>query len=222
MVLAFSPPARNHNNIQSFCGYLLLERAVSIPENLLKQISECGDVEPIFNHNLNAPDNDSLRLQVKLPGEVQHFGRNVLTSWETGRVATDWVGLISLPGCREQAAHVDWVPSTLPKSQEQLRPLGVFVALQDNACVNVWPGSHNIWHHGTPNLKYRKETIRMNAGDVIVFDAGLVHGGCAYQEKNVRLHKYLDVPSVQRIPNQTWIVAEDATVAIRDWFEDLL
>ena len=109
---------------------------------------------------------------------------------------------------------MDWDSSALPKEMTRVvRPIGVLVALQNDAYLNVWPGSHK--------LATEKGVQGQNAGDVLLFDGALVHGGGAYTDTNFRLHKYLDVSSVVRNPDHTWIVDEDAVDEYKSCILDL-
>ena len=47
--------------------------------------------------------------------------------------------------------------------------------------------------------------VSLHAGEVLLFDADVIHAGAAYTERaNTRLHVYLDVAGFVREPNYTW------------------
>ena len=47
--------------------------------------------------------------------------------------------------------------------------------------------------------------VLLHAGEVLLFDADVIHAGAAYTERaNTRLHVYLDVEGYVRKHNYTW------------------
>ena len=47
-------------------------------------------------------------------------------------------------------------------------------------------------------------TVIMQRGDVLIFRGDVCHYGVGYEQRNVRIHFYLDVPGVYREPNVTF------------------
>jgi hypothetical protein len=103
--------------------------------------------------------------------------------------------------------------AALLDTADETVPLLAVVALQGGTFLDVWPGSHwlirreRLTRH-TPRV-YR-ETVELDAGDVIVFRGDLIHAGSAYSSHNLRLHAYIDHPSVPRPPNKTWVIGRHA------------
>ena len=46
--------------------------------------------------------------------------------------------------------------------------------------------------------------MRLDPGDILVFDGDLEHAGAAYTDSNIRLHAYLDVSEYTRTPDSTY------------------
>ena len=161
-------------NIPNASGFMIFRGVLK--KNLADLLDRVNGLQPqafaIFNHNASFKDNDMLRLQCTLPANWWVGLKKFLAPWVVGRVTTGWVGIISLPGCREQTAHVDWEPKNLPKVSTDLRPLGVLVALQNDATLNVWPGSHLLVGADAPVGECEKEAVLMNAGDVLLYMGG--------------------------------------------------
>ena len=69
------------------------------------------------------------------------------------------------------------------------------MALQDGARLLVWDAE-------------RRATVCvvLYAGDVLVFNGDVGHAGADYHVGNTRLHVYLDVPDVERDPDNVWYV----------------
>lgn len=98
------------------------------------------------------------------------------------------VALLSLPGCLQQAWHTDYDTNTMMQRACD-RPMGVLLALQD----------------GT-KFEMPARTVNLGAGDLLVFDGGVVHAGAAYIHENVRMHMYLDCRGERRLRNRTYVV----------------
>lgn len=69
-------------------------------------------------------------------------------------------------------------------------PVGVIISLHDGGELHVWPGSFDTMD---VNEKDRV-TVRLNAGDIILFHGALIHAGAGYEgddgEYHLRLHFY--------------------------------
>lgn len=112
--------------------------------------------------------------------------------------ALNFVLLESRPGCQRQAAHCDYVPTPeLLAASDETIPLLFFLALEDDTQA------------------VQRKTLQLAAGDAVVFRADLIHAGSAYDKNNIRIHAYLDHPSVKRDPNRTWIIYKHAAPEVR-------
>ena len=200
-------------------GYKVLKNFIEIDDKtfeLFKLLIK--PAEPIFNDNPMAKRNDNKRLQVDLSPKLYRtdpwfkaLKQRVQELGSEEHSMTDSVLLSSLPGCKAQAAHTDYVPDrALKATTDDTVPLLFLLALEDNTYLNVWPSSHHhVQKDLSPSPIYRKIVV-LNKGDAVLFRADLVHGGAAYTKPNMRLHAYLDHPSVIRDPNRTWIVYKHA------------
>lgn len=175
--------------------------------------------EPIFNDNPDVHRNDNRRRQLTLTertgdGPFVATLRRRLESMFPHRTARDWVLLESRPGCRQQAAHTDYVPTpALLAAGDDDIPLLFLLALEDDTRLEVWPRACIA---GKPRrYPVFQTTLRLSAGDAVLFRGDLVHAGSAYDTRNLRLHAYLDHPAVPRDPNRTWIIYKHADEAFR-------
>jgi hypothetical protein len=214
-------------NVADPVGYLVFRSACRISSAFLtKLVAQSSEAAAIFNHNLTHKENDKLRLQFEFPQEwMPPSLSKLLAPWLKDRIQKQWVALVSLPGCRSQAAHTDWDPTIVPWDSHATRPIAVLVALENDTGFNVWPRSHSLFAdlgQGLHRDNVKMKHLELNAGDVVVFDGVLIHGGAAFEERNLRLHCYLDVDGIDRAPNETWIVAEDAQENLKILIEDLL
>ena len=96
----------------------------------------------------------------------------------------------SLPGCREQLLHFDYNPE-LCRGTER-KPAGAILALQEDTHLLVHCEGETV-------------SIVLGPGDIIVFEGDVLHAGSAYTHENTRVHVYLDVHSVPRQRDITWI-----------------
>ena len=200
-------------------GYKVLKNFIEIGNETFDLFGRLiVDAEPIFNDNPMAKRNDNKRRQVDLGPKLfrtdpwlKSLKQQILDLGSSDHVVTDTVLLSSLPGCKAQAAHTDYVPdASLKATTDDTVPLLFLLALEDNTFLNVWPASHHhIQKDLSPSPIHRK-TLVLNKGDAVLFRADLVHGGAAYTTSNMRLHAYLDHPSVPRDPNRTWIIYKHA------------
>jgi hypothetical protein len=159
----------------------------------------------IFNNDVNRKD-DRKRKQVpvRLPQLFKIFKEEYPEL--TPKSATL---LLSESGCQKQAAHCDYVPTTLASPL----PLLVFIALEDDTYIDVWPKSHTLEKKLRP---IERQQLSLGKGDLLVFRADLVHAGSAYTKRNMRIHLYLDSPAVKRVRNRTYIIHEEAPQEIID------
>jgi len=126
-----------------------------------------------------------------------------------------WVALHSEAGCQAQGAHADYDPF-----QAACPGVGVLFALEDDTALDVWPGSHRLdWSGaGDPSADrppLAKRRVRLDQGDLLVFDGRLVHAGADYPHRsNVRLHCCASAPPFQ-VPGQTWLLLKHAPDHVR-------
>jgi len=200
-------------------GYKVLKNFIEVDNDTFDLMGKLiKTAQPIFNDNPMARRNDNKRLQLDLNPKLYRIDpwfkllRDKIDELGSpDHIMTDSFLLSSLPGCKAQAAHTDYVPDdALKATTDDTVPLLFLLALEDNTFLNVWPSSHHhIQKELRPSPIYR-QTVCLNKGDAILFRADLVHGGAAYNTSNMRLHAYLDHPSVTRDPNRTWIVYKHA------------
>lgn len=50
--------------------------------------------------------------------------------------------------------------------------------------------------------RIKRTTLVLSTGDAVVFRADCVHAGSAYSQNNIRLHCYLDIPSMLHSKNR--------------------
>ena len=155
---------------------------------------------PIFNDNPTAKSDYKRRQTTVNTSWTQDVRRRLAVEYPHLKPSS--VILIeSLPGCQRQAAHCDYAPSHALAAAVAEPPLLFLLAIQPDTRLDVWPGSHK------PGPRpCRRRTLRLDAGDAVVFRAELVHAGSAYTTHNRRIHIYLDSPSVPRVPNRTWVI----------------
>lgn len=151
---------------------------------------------------------DPYSFEVLLANALEHRMSALL---EYKRVPTDMVYLLSERGCGDQPAHSDWDPNAFrdaPPTDDGLFggfPVGAIIAIQDKTYFNVWPGylSSTIGSDEDP-FAFQHECVCLDAGDLLLFRADLVHSGAAFQTTNVRIHVFLDVPNLKRMNDATY------------------
>ena len=190
-------------------GYTIIRSFATPVRDYFVSLAE--QATPIFNDNQSEHRNDNLRRQLTLRGPMIGALRKRLGELFPEHTVKDWVLLQSLPGCRQQAAHTDYVPSpALQFASDAAVPLLFLLAVEDNTRLEVWPRSHRPRRY--PILQ---KTVTLSAGDAVIFRGDLVHAGSAYSEQNVRIHAYIDHPSVPRDQNRTWIIYKHANEEFR-------
>lgn len=206
-------------------GYTVVKSLMGHAETgiLLRAVTAHVDsrgAEPIFNYNTETARNDRRRRQVNMPVALSRgLAERLDTLVGRRAAATDFVILESRPGCQIQAAHTDYVPDdALRATPDDTMPLLAVIALQPATTLEVWPASHRLVRRTrltrvTP--KIARHTVTLDAGDVIVFRGDLVHAGSAYKARNIRLHAYIDHPTVLRPPNRTWAIGRHADPLMR-------
>ena len=173
-------------------------------------------VDPIFNTGDQPDIGDGKRKQLCIGhgpggGSIEPFiekFRNILydtiSSNHTRYIAHDLALLISEPGCQDQPAHSDWTEEALSSiANGDHYPMGCLLALEDNTAFNVWPGASCF----DSDFSTAMLRIQLNAGDLLLFRADLIHGGASYTRRNIRLHAYLDVRNAKRKKNETYFIS---------------
>jgi hypothetical protein len=223
-------------------GFVIWRRTIHVEKSfrdMAKHFVAIGGID-IFNHNEDDVCwNDRKRRQRDITLK-EEFGDvigplEVLIEMRFPNHLSppEWVVLDSLPGCQRQAAHTDYLPSTeFDDCPDDLKPLGIIVALQDNTRFDVWPKSIHMSNRGvnkqTTPSPITRESLCLNRGDVLIFRGDLIHCGSAYPDTdtvdtdpsydgNVRLHAYIDSAVVPRVPDQTWLIHRDAPPEVREW-----
>lgn len=152
--------------------------------------------------NIRAGQSDGKRKQVDLTYEdkiaCELHAVLQATGELDGRNPVEWRALHSQSRCKKQRLHYDYQPDQCRsegKPASFRKPCSVIAALQDGARLLVWDAARRA-----------TETVVLNAGDVLVFDGDVGHAGADYHVGNTRVHVYLDVPSVDRDPDNVWYV----------------
>ena len=202
-------------------GYVVLRGFTALSDAARKAYARLATDEagPIFNDNPDEHRNDNRRRQLTLSarssaGPLVAALRRRLETQFPRHTARDWLLLESRPGCRQQAAHTDYVPTPeLHGVCDDEMPLLFLLALEDDTRLEVWPRACLA---GKPRrYPVFQETVRLSAGDAVLFRGDLVHAGSAYDRQNIRIHAYLDHPAVPRDPNRTWIIYKHADPSLR-------
>ena len=111
--------------------------------------------------------------------------------------------LHSLVDGDEQDPHWDWNPNVIAGLLPHARkPRSGLLALDDHTKLIIFENADD----------WVGVEVMLRAGEVLLFDADVLHAGAAYTESaNTRLHVYLDVEGVTRVPNSTWKRVAHAT-----------
>jgi hypothetical protein len=113
------------------------------------------------------------------------------------RSATDYVLLHSLPGCAQQALHLDYGPADLSGTPDAY-PWAMLLALEPDTRLVVGDDAH----------PFVTQHVTLAPGDMLLFRGDLPHAGAAYSRDNIRLHAYIDVDGVKRRPDTTYLVVD--------------
>jgi ectoine hydroxylase-related dioxygenase (phytanoyl-CoA dioxygenase family) len=201
-------------------GYTILRKWISVTPALLDLANnKSTEADAIFNDNPANRRNDAKRRQVDLSARhaaIQPI-RTALQKAHPAHTIRDVVLLVSRPGCRRQAAHTDYVPtSELLSATDAEMPLLFLLALEDDTTLEVWPQSHLVIQGRRGGPAVRSQTVHLSAGDAILFRGDLIHAGSAYDNQNMRIHAYLDSTAVPRDPNRTYVIYKHASESLRD------
>ena len=193
-------------------GYVVLPGMITVTPALLRKLNlrmKSRAAGFIFNGTIDNPRNDNRRRQASIricdrdvPGmKTLH---DLLDIPED--VGKSWNVLKSMRGCKAQGAHMDYAidPNTI---NDPLAPVshGCLIAVQDGTTLDVWRGAHR---HLQPLdvteriTRIKRTTLELSIGDAVVFRADCVHAGSAYSQNNIRLHCYLDIPSMLHSKNR--------------------
>ena len=112
------------------------------------------------------------------------------------------VVLHSVKGCQKGPNHWDFDPMVVSGMADDDAPCSVVLALQDGTRFHLYPPGYSPDGAGM--------VVELDAGDLLVFRADMLHSGAAYDSDNYRVHFYLDHHDAQisqlcRQPNQTYV-----------------
>lgn len=185
------------DGFQVYHGLMMDCISVELVQLVKSRLVEDG--EAVFNNckNYDSRRNDNKRLQLAVEkiksNDMSHFDEvltNRLAELVPGHKKDSMVGLLSMDGCKAQLAHTDFTPDFLKcVVDDNQMPLACLIALTDGTMFDVWPGAIRF----DKSRKIKPMSVRLEAGDVLIFRGDLVHGGAAAKESNVRLHAYLEV-----------------------------
>ena len=187
-------------------GYAVLRKLVDVRPALVSKVrARSRHAGCIFNNNDTLQSNDRLRSQTpinitkqQVPGLERIY--HLLGIPEDSQCT--WVVLCSMPGCQKQGAHADYSvihPDWHPNDPRVSH--GCLLAVEDGTMFDVWPGAHLkrkglITKDEAVLPAIPRTTLHLNKGDAVAFRADCVHAGSAYEKENVRLHCYLDIPTM--------------------------
>jgi hypothetical protein len=190
-------------------GYVVLQNLVTIlPAVRLKAAKRLRQAGAIFNDTVAYPRNDRRRRQSDInivDADVPGFERLASILGLPNDLLKSWVVLHSLPGCKAQGAHADYELNAQTWRHGHSRVShGCLLALYDDTTLDVWKGAHiGIKDDcGPPVVPIERSTVKLRAGDALVFRADCLHAGSAYDKENVRLHCYLDLNDMPHTMNR--------------------
>jgi hypothetical protein len=147
-------------------GFTIIENAISINGKELEEIKKQSDKygKSIFNENesIGYHGNDFKRRQSKIKindktkNLVDRF-HTTLTNKFSNLSVSDTVVLHSLPNCREQEKHMDYLPNEIfaNKKLNDDVPLAAILALESETTITIWPKS--IYIASQKNKKYMRK-----------------------------------------------------------------
>lgn len=150
----------------------------------------------VFNYQRPGGADDGARRQLALPDARAPVASRLAEAARAALVARganpgEAVALYSGPGCQQQAPHTDYDPDEVDRlaSAGVERPDAFLVALM----------------RGT-RLMVEGRAVRLQVGDALRFDGGVVHAGAAYADENVRLHFYAQTDDRLLARDRTFLV----------------
>jgi ectoine hydroxylase-related dioxygenase (phytanoyl-CoA dioxygenase family) len=238
-VIIMPVTTRSMSKILHQRGYIIYRNILpdlpAILDSLRNYMNETAG--PIFNNEKN---NDNRRRQNKL-----NTRNPVLRKWiqEIEEIIRsihplqklrfrDWNILQSLPGCKSQQPHTDYVPTEqfirkmseldIDENHNKI-PLLCLVALESNTYLDIWENSIRLItlsdDHMNPNISLNR--LCLQTGDVLIFRPDLIHAGSSYSEENIRLHVYLDSEEIPRQANRTFIINKHAGNWLKSRFRSM-
>ena len=181
-------------------------------------LEACGPVVEgathIFNSNPEQKE-DRKRVQEKMPKRLSAPLEGRLRAAFPDKQVNDFVILKSKAGCQRQSAHTDYVPTEeIVDATDEEIPLLFLLALEEGTRLCVWPRSHRLFRDGLRRAVSCEE-VEMSVGDAILFRGDLVHAGSSYERDCIRIHAYIDSPTIKRKPNTTYTIHKHATDEVR-------
>ena len=207
---------KKQQNLLHVDGFVIHKSAINVNDEILDEIKlQAKRCDVIFNHNKKQKKNDKKRLQIslkernKLAEKFMEELHEFLDDNYPNLIPNDAVIIKSLPGCRQQMPHTDYIPTDeLNNASDNFMPLGCIVAVMPMTYLYVWPKSIRLSTKTQTVIDKMKPIkpvkLELQPGDVIIFRGDLVHAGAEYQTHNYRIHTYLDSPKVNREYNRTW------------------
>lgn len=195
------------NEYETNSAYIIFNNPVDKSSEFKSDsVVQVGDGKRL-SFDLNELSKSELRLKVDelarvLFPKLKPFGPSVL---------------ISEAGCKPQAKHSDWAFKGFSLI-EQLNldnfPISSVFAIQDKTSIDLWPGSHRIFHqyikmkylnHSQLNIDewvkeqsmINRQTFNVPKGFVVFFRQDLVHAGSGYNRRNIRLFSYYNSGNMQ-------------------------
>jgi hypothetical protein len=106
-----------------------------------------------------------------------------------GRVPSKAAPITSLVDCARQEWHWDYRPDRVTKAHREhgVKPVSVIVGLSRGARLWVFDFEREM-----------PVCVWIEPGEVLMFEADVLHAGSCYVYENTRLHLYLDVPGCVR------------------------
>jgi ectoine hydroxylase-related dioxygenase (phytanoyl-CoA dioxygenase family) len=188
-------------------GFRILYQAIDLMINTknIEKLRTRSQGGAIFN---NSGKNDRLRTQsvLRTNSKLYHQLKQLVAKEFPHLTPNDAVVLQSKPGCAAQKVHADYNIFDL-KHHNSTIPYSLLLALDEHTRLTVYPGSHRLSEKGNEEHFYQSE-ICLSPGDVIFFRGDLLHAGCAYNQKNARVHMYLDSTTHVREKDRTWILEQ--------------
>lgn len=176
-------------------GYVLVKNGMPQYKQVLPL---CRQVKPRARYIFNQKINDKKRRQYDFPSGPRdplrpHFDQatQVLAQIPFTQAQLTSHLLVSLAGCQTQKKHTDYPPHTYARNDPQA-PLVLLWAIQPHSTLDIW------------DRKGKKQVLRLDPGDALVFRGDLVHAGSAYTRENMRIHMYVTPPQVKPPPNRVY------------------
>jgi hypothetical protein len=112
--------------------------------------------------------------------------------------------LISFAGCEKQAYHYDFNTD----HPNCVHSYACLVALMDHTQIYGLIECNDDPH----NVTFKEATLKLHAGDVLVFRGDFIHAGSDYADRNVRVHFYFE--NKNRLPELGDLRATNTTYKV--------